>query len=104
MLYTYSYMAVLALPWIAELGARPYTGWHMADYTTIVELQNDAEARLLDAHLTELGIPHVLESYHDSAYVGIFQVQMGWGHIRAPEEYRESILEVYDDVVGGGTV
>ncbi|MFW5729346.1 MAG: hypothetical protein ACOCYG_06745, partial [Spirochaetota bacterium] len=75
-----------------------YTGTVMAEYTTIVELRNDIEARLLDAHLTELGIPHVLESFHDSAYDGIFQVQLGWGHIRAPEEYREEILEIYDDL------
>jgi hypothetical protein len=73
----------------------------MAEYTTIVELKNDIEARLLDAHLTDLGIPHVLESFHDSAYDGIFQVQMGWGHVRAPEEYREQILEVYDDLKKG---
>lgn len=73
----------------------------MAEYTTIVELKNDIEARLLDAHLTDLGIPHVLESFHDSAYDGIFQVQMGWGHVRAPEEYREQILEIYNDLGKG---
>ena len=73
----------------------------MAEYTTIVELQNDIEARLLDAHLNDLGIPHVLESFHDSAYDGIFQVQMGWGHVRAPEEYREQILEIYNDLGKG---
>jgi hypothetical protein len=73
----------------------------MAEYTTIVELSNDIEARLLDAHLNDLGIPHVLESFHDSAYDGIFQVQMGWGHVRAPEEYREQILEIYNDLGKG---
>lgn len=75
----------------------------MAHYTRILELQNDAEARLLDAHLTELGIPHVLESFHDSAYDGIFQVQLGWGHIRAPEEYRNRIEEIYEDLTGGAS-
>lgn len=75
----------------------------MAHYTRILELQNDAEARLLDAHLTELGIPHVLESFHDSAYDGIFQVQLGWGHVRAPEEYREQIEEIYADLTGGAS-
>ncbi len=77
-----------------------YTEPVMAEYTTILELRNDAEARLLDAHLTERGIPHVVESFHDSAYDGIFQVQLGWGHIRAPEEYREEILEIYEDLTG----
>ncbi|NBC30792.1 MAG: hypothetical protein GVY29_12470 [Spirochaetes bacterium] len=73
----------------------------MAEYTTILELQNDIEARLLDAHLNDLDIPHVLESFHDSAYDGIFQVQMGWGHVRAPEEYKDQILEVYHDLKQG---
>jgi hypothetical protein len=73
-------------------------------FEKIVELQNDAEARLLHAHLEERGIPHVVRSYHDTAYDGIFQVQFGWGHIEAPVEYREEILEIYADLSGGSAL
>jgi hypothetical protein len=71
-----------------------------AKFEKIVELHNDAEARLLHAHLEEQGIPHVIRSYHDTAYNGIFQVQFGWGHIEAPAEFREEILEIYEDLAG----
>jgi len=72
-----------------------------AKFEKIVELQNDAEARLLHAHLEDRGIPHVVRSYHDTAYDGIFQVQFGWGHIEAPAAYREEILEIHEDLAGG---
>lgn len=67
----------------------------------IIELQNDIEARLVSSHLEAAGIPHVVVSNHDSAYTGIFQVQRGWGHIEAPEEYADRVREIYHDVVGG---
>ncbi len=70
-----------------------------AKFEKIIELANDAEARLLDAHLEDRNIPHVIRSYHDTAYVGIFQVQFGWGHIEAPPEYRDEILRIHADLV-----
>jgi hypothetical protein len=72
-----------------------------AKFEKIIELENDAEARLLHAHLEDRGIPHLIRSYHDTAYDGIFQVQFGWGHIEAPEEFREEILEIHADLAGG---
>jgi hypothetical protein len=69
-----------------------------AKFEKIVELRNDAEARLLHAHLEDQGIPHVVRSYHDTAYDGIFQVQFGWGHIEAPPEYTDIILEIHADL------
>ncbi|MFO8064548.1 MAG: hypothetical protein ACQETQ_04095 [Spirochaetota bacterium] len=74
-----------------------------AKFEKIVELQNDAEARLVHAHLEDRGIPHVVRSYHDAAYDGIFQVQFGWGHIEAPKEYREEILEIHADLAQDGS-
>ncbi|MFP3959408.1 MAG: hypothetical protein ACLFUM_06100 [Spirochaetaceae bacterium] len=69
-------------------------------FEKILDLHNDAEARLLHAHLEERGIPHLVRSYHDPAYDGIFQVQFGWGHIEAPPEYRDAILEIHADLIG----
>ena len=71
-----------------------------AKFEKIIELTNDAEARLLHAHLEERSIPHVIRSYHDTAYDGIFQVQFGWGHIEAPAEYREEIFRIHEDLAG----
>jgi hypothetical protein len=58
----------------------------------IAVLDSLVEARALEAALREQGIPHLLKSYHDSAYDGLFQGAMGWGHVAAPEEHASAIL------------
>ena len=62
----------------------------------IAVLDNAEQARALGALLTEEDIPHVLLSYHDTAYDGLFQGTRGWGHVEAPAEYREEILAILD--------
>jgi hypothetical protein len=67
----------------------------MSKPVKILLFRNEIEALLLDEILTEKQIPHVIRSYHDSAYDGLWQTQSGWGHIEAPEEYSDEILAVY---------
>jgi hypothetical protein len=62
-------------------------------YRKIVVLETEVQAQLLDALLTEQGIPHLMRSYHDSALDGLFQGPKGWGHVEAPEACRQQILE-----------
>ena len=54
-------------------------------------LRNEIEASLVDAILHEDGIPHMVRSYRDRAYSGIWQAQYGWGQVDAPREYRNGI-------------
>jgi hypothetical protein len=61
----------------------------------ILLFKNEIEAMLLDEILTEKQIPHVIRSYHDSAYDGLWQTQSGWGHVEAPIEYSDEILSIY---------
>jgi hypothetical protein len=61
----------------------------------ILIFNNEFEAKLLSEILTEKSIPHIIRSYHDSAYDGLWQMQSSWGHLEAPEEYREEILLTY---------
>ncbi len=70
----------------------------MQDYIKIAILENEVEARLIESILKEREIPHMLRSYHDTAYDGLFQTQKGWGEIRAPEFYEEEILAILDEV------
>ena len=70
----------------------------MATFEKILVLDNEVEARLLEAVLTEQHIPHLMRSYHDRAYDGLWQQQRGWGHVEAPEEWREQILGIYKDL------
>jgi hypothetical protein len=61
----------------------------------ILNLNNEFEAKLLDEILTEKNIPHIIRNYHDSVYDGLWQMQSAWGHIEAPVEYREEILDTF---------
>ncbi len=70
----------------------------MDSFAKIAVLDNDVEARLIESILNELGIPHVLQTYRDTAYDGLFQTQKGWGQINAPASCQEEILEVLSEV------
>lgn len=70
----------------------------MSNPVKILMFQNEIEAMLLDEILTDNKIPHLIRSYHDSAYDGLWQLQAGWGHLEAPEEYREEILKTYNEM------
>lgn len=64
------------------------------EYKKAAILENEIEARLLDSILNERNVPHLITSYYDTAYDGLYQTQKGWGYISAPEAYFEEIKEV----------
>lgn len=68
----------------------------MSKQVKILLFQNEIEAMLLNEILTDKEIPHLIRSYHDSAYDGLWQSQSGWGHLEAPEEYKEEIITIYN--------
>ncbi len=70
----------------------------MERFEKILILNNEVEARLLGSLLEDGKIPHLMRSYHDSAYDGLWQPQQGWGHVEAPKRFREPILEIYRDL------
>ena len=67
-------------------------------FVKIAVLRNEVEARLLDSILDERSIPHLIRSYYDSAYNGLFQSQKGWGRLEAAEEDKQEILEILEDL------
>ena len=64
------------------------------EYKKVATLENEIEARLLDSILNERNVPHLIISYHDTAYDGLYQTQKGWGYISAPGVYLEEIREI----------
>jgi hypothetical protein len=70
----------------------------MPTYEKIVVVDSEIEARILEGVLREHGIPHLIKSYHDSAYNGLYQAQKGWGHVAAPAEYKDEIKALYKGV------
>ncbi len=64
------------------------------EYKKVATLENEIEARLLDSILNERNVPHLIISYYDTAYDGLYQTQKGWGYISAPGVYLEEIREI----------
>jgi len=64
------------------------------EYKKVATLENEIEARLLDSVLNERNIPHLIISYYDTAYDGLYQTQKGWGYVSAPEAYLKEIREI----------
>jgi hypothetical protein len=67
-------------------------------YRKVVVLENEVEAALIEKILIERKIPHLIRSYRDSAYNGLFQAQTGWGHVETTDEYRDEVEEIYGDL------
>jgi hypothetical protein len=70
----------------------------MEDLIKVMVLDNDIEATLLDSILNERDIIHMMVSYHDTAYDGLYQTQRGWGHVSAPISCHEEIKEIITDL------
>ena len=70
----------------------------MDEYVKVKAINNAVEATILEAALKERGIPHLMISYHDSAYDGLFQAQKGWGIVKAPQEFVDEVKAIYEDV------
>lgn len=64
----------------------------------VAVLNNEVEAQLVDGLLSDQNIPHVMRSYHDSAYDGIFQGAGAWGHIEAPLNFHKQVMRVIEDI------
>ena len=71
----------------------------MSGFKKIIEFDNAIQANMIEAVLNDRQIPFMIKSYHDSAYDGIFQTQLGWGCLEAPEEYEQEIKDLYDDLM-----
>lgn len=70
----------------------------MEDLERILDLENEVIARFMESVLLDKDIPHILRTYHDSAYDGLFAYQQGWGFIEAPPKYRDEILKIYEEI------
>ena len=67
-------------------------------FEKIAVLDNEVQAELMDGVLSDRNIPHIMQTYHDSALDGLFQAGKGWGVILAHASSREEILAALADV------
>jgi len=64
----------------------------------ILSLSSEIEALRIKEILDSNEIPHVIRSFHDSAYDGLFQNQYGWGVLEADEADEDRILDLINDL------
>ena len=70
----------------------------MNGYQKIAVLENQIEANFLEVVLKDRDIPFILKSFHDSAYDGLFQLHQGWGAVYSPDEFREEIINILEEI------
>ncbi len=61
-------------------------------------LDNSVEASILTSILEERNIPHLVQSFQDSAYANIYQSQNGWGRVLAPLEWKQEIINILSEL------
>ncbi len=61
-------------------------------------LETRFEADRVSQALKEAGIPFVIQSFHDTAYDGLFILQKGWGMVLVPDDLREQTSVFIQDV------
>jgi len=67
----------------------------------ILPLNSEIEAIRIKEILDVNDIPHMIKSYHDSVYDGVFQAQYGWGVLVADEADEERILALLQEIQPG---
>ena len=67
-------------------------------FEKIAVLNDVIESQVMGSILTEENISHRIRSFHDTAYDGLFQFQLGWGAVYAPPEHRKAILEILERI------
>jgi len=70
----------------------------MEHFVKITSLETEVQAQVLEGVLKEREIPYLLQSHRDSSYDGLFQSRTLWGHLEAPEEFKEEILGIFEDL------
>jgi hypothetical protein len=60
----------------------------------LITPENEAEASVIQSILEENGIYAEIQSFHDTAYDGLFQSQYGWGVIRVAEADAEEAMRI----------
>jgi hypothetical protein len=74
----------------------------MTAYLKVAILENEIEAMLLESVLKERKVPHLIQSYYDTAYDGLFQAQKGWGAVKTPEKWKNYVIQILEDIRSKG--
>ena len=82
----------------ASTGDTPAESGETERFEKAAVLDNEVQAELMDEVLSDRKIPHIMQTYHDSALDGLYQTGKGWGVILAPASFREEILAALAEI------
>jgi hypothetical protein len=63
-------------------------------FEKIATVYSEIEAGYLENELKIRHVPHVIDRSYDSAFGGLFTANRGWGHVSAPIECKDVVLNV----------
>ncbi len=70
----------------------------MARWVNAGVVENRFEGDRISQAMRDAGIPHMIKSFLDTAYDGLYLPQKGWGRVMVPEEWSNEaeriVLEV----------
>jgi len=75
------------------------SSFDQSDMVRIHTVENRFEADLLMQALGEESIPAMLRRFEETAYDGLFVIQMGWGAILVPGDYETEARSVIENVL-----
>jgi hypothetical protein len=96
--YIENWISNQLLPYCRNPGKNSGRGNSMEEYVRICTLEHEIEARLLAGVLDEQAIPYRLQSYHDTAYDGLFQASQGWGALYSLPCHRDIIIQFLSEI------
>lgn len=70
----------------------------MSKYVHILDLNNSFEAGMLEEILKDNGVPFAIIPTEDTAFGSIEKMELGFGYLSAPEEYRDQIISLYQQI------
>ncbi len=68
------------------------------EFVKVALIETQFQAEIIDGVLEERGIPHIVRSFHSSAFDGLFQMTKGWGQVDAPARHKDEILVIMEDL------
>jgi hypothetical protein len=70
----------------------------METYEKILSINNEFEASILEEVLIDRKIPYGIVTESDSSFGPIESMEIGWGYVEAPPEYRDEIISIYAEI------
>jgi hypothetical protein len=70
----------------------------MENFEKILTINNEFEASILEEVLIDRKIPYGIVTESDSSFGPIESMEIGWGYVEAPPEFKDEIISIYAEI------